>query len=191
MFLCWPHSSPGNVSVPCPSYLPWINEGNILIIIVPKHRKKQTNETAKLQNLKHSVRNSGHCSHLIDNQSVVYLGRETVSVSQSPKIFQLPSSCDQKQWRQKFPFKLQKKQNVLLRRFMNYPHLFFYHTSCTRGRSGAGDYPSFLGPLHPVQVASSLQADTEINIHPHSNLPLPVGLMWMCLSCVRQPKRLK
>uniref|UniRef100_A0A668AQW3 Glucagon like peptide 2 receptor n=1 Tax=Myripristis murdjan TaxID=586833 RepID=A0A668AQW3_9TELE len=25
MFLCWPHSSPGNVSVPCPSYLPWIN----------------------------------------------------------------------------------------------------------------------------------------------------------------------
>ncbi|XP_068423047.1 glucagon-like peptide 2 receptor [Clinocottus analis] len=26
MFLCWPHSSPGNVSVPCPSYLPWISE---------------------------------------------------------------------------------------------------------------------------------------------------------------------
>ncbi|XP_056153506.1 glucagon-like peptide 2 receptor [Lampris incognitus] len=25
-FVCWPHSSPGNVSVPCPSYLPWINE---------------------------------------------------------------------------------------------------------------------------------------------------------------------
>ncbi|XP_029934276.1 glucagon-like peptide 2 receptor [Myripristis murdjan] len=25
MFLCWPHSSPGNVSVPCPSYLPWIS----------------------------------------------------------------------------------------------------------------------------------------------------------------------
>ncbi|XP_042339089.1 glucagon-like peptide 2 receptor, partial [Plectropomus leopardus] len=25
-FLCWPHSSPGNVSVPCPSYLPWISE---------------------------------------------------------------------------------------------------------------------------------------------------------------------
>ncbi|KAM8904675.1 glucagon-like peptide 2 receptor isoform 4-T4 [Spinachia spinachia] len=24
-FVCWPHSSPGNVSVPCPSYLPWIN----------------------------------------------------------------------------------------------------------------------------------------------------------------------
>ncbi|KAK5881743.1 hypothetical protein CesoFtcFv8_022505 [Champsocephalus esox] len=26
-FVCWPHSSPGNVSVPCPSYLPWISEG--------------------------------------------------------------------------------------------------------------------------------------------------------------------
>ncbi|XP_040885109.1 glucagon-like peptide 2 receptor [Toxotes jaculatrix] len=25
-FVCWPHSSPGNVSVPCPSYLPWITE---------------------------------------------------------------------------------------------------------------------------------------------------------------------
>ncbi|XP_031735305.1 glucagon-like peptide 2 receptor isoform X2 [Anarrhichthys ocellatus] len=24
-FVCWPHSPPGNVSVPCPSYLPWIN----------------------------------------------------------------------------------------------------------------------------------------------------------------------
>ncbi|KAG5262660.1 hypothetical protein AALO_G00277440 [Alosa alosa] len=23
-FVCWPHSAPGNVSVPCPSYLPWI-----------------------------------------------------------------------------------------------------------------------------------------------------------------------
>ncbi|XP_037546645.1 glucagon-like peptide 2 receptor [Nematolebias whitei] len=27
MFVCWPHSSPGNVSVPCPSFLPWITEG--------------------------------------------------------------------------------------------------------------------------------------------------------------------
>ncbi|XP_049916243.1 glucagon-like peptide 2 receptor isoform X2 [Epinephelus moara] len=26
MFVCWPHSSPGNVSVPCPSYLPWISK---------------------------------------------------------------------------------------------------------------------------------------------------------------------
>ncbi|XP_036050713.1 glucagon-like peptide 2 receptor [Onychomys torridus] len=24
--VCWPHSSPGNVSVPCPSYLPWWSE---------------------------------------------------------------------------------------------------------------------------------------------------------------------
>ncbi|XP_077595078.1 glucagon-like peptide 2 receptor [Stigmatopora nigra] len=24
-FLCWPHSPPGNVSVPCPPYLPWIS----------------------------------------------------------------------------------------------------------------------------------------------------------------------
>ncbi|KAI5103021.1 glucagon-like peptide 2 receptor, partial [Silurus meridionalis] len=27
LFACWPHSSPGNVTVPCPSYLPWIREG--------------------------------------------------------------------------------------------------------------------------------------------------------------------
>ncbi|XP_038161329.1 glucagon-like peptide 2 receptor [Cyprinodon tularosa] len=26
-FVCWPHSSPGNVSVPCPPFLPWITEG--------------------------------------------------------------------------------------------------------------------------------------------------------------------
>uniref|UniRef100_A0A3P9PY58 Glucagon like peptide 2 receptor n=1 Tax=Poecilia reticulata TaxID=8081 RepID=A0A3P9PY58_POERE len=26
MFVCWPHSSPGNVSVPCPPFLPWITE---------------------------------------------------------------------------------------------------------------------------------------------------------------------
>lgn len=25
-FVCWPHSSPGNVSVPCPSFLPWWSE---------------------------------------------------------------------------------------------------------------------------------------------------------------------
>ncbi|XP_069883069.1 glucagon-like peptide 2 receptor isoform X1 [Dipodomys merriami] len=25
-YVCWPHSSPGNVSVPCPSYLPWWNK---------------------------------------------------------------------------------------------------------------------------------------------------------------------
>ncbi|PWA21772.1 hypothetical protein CCH79_00003395 [Gambusia affinis] len=25
-FVCWPHSSPGNVSVPCPPFLPWITE---------------------------------------------------------------------------------------------------------------------------------------------------------------------
>uniref|UniRef100_A0A8C9Y6D4 Glucagon-like peptide 2 receptor n=1 Tax=Sander lucioperca TaxID=283035 RepID=A0A8C9Y6D4_SANLU len=29
MFVCWPHSSPGNVTVPCPSYLPWISKGNV------------------------------------------------------------------------------------------------------------------------------------------------------------------
>uniref|UniRef100_A0A3Q2XBA2 Glucagon like peptide 2 receptor n=1 Tax=Hippocampus comes TaxID=109280 RepID=A0A3Q2XBA2_HIPCM len=27
-FVCWPHSAPGNVSVPCPPYLPWISMGN-------------------------------------------------------------------------------------------------------------------------------------------------------------------
>uniref|UniRef100_A0A3P8TGZ2 Glucagon like peptide 2 receptor n=1 Tax=Amphiprion percula TaxID=161767 RepID=A0A3P8TGZ2_AMPPE len=27
-FACWPHSSPGNVSVPCPPYLPWVSEDN-------------------------------------------------------------------------------------------------------------------------------------------------------------------
>ncbi|KAM9557931.1 glucagon-like peptide 2 receptor [Salvelinus alpinus] len=26
LFVCWPHSAPGNVSVPCPSYLPWVTE---------------------------------------------------------------------------------------------------------------------------------------------------------------------
>ncbi|KAE8284650.1 Glucagon-like peptide 2 receptor [Larimichthys crocea] len=25
-YVCWPHSAPGNVSVPCPSYLPWISK---------------------------------------------------------------------------------------------------------------------------------------------------------------------
>uniref|UniRef100_A0A8C6U6L8 Glucagon-like peptide 2 receptor n=1 Tax=Neogobius melanostomus TaxID=47308 RepID=A0A8C6U6L8_9GOBI len=25
-FVCWPHSAPGNVSIPCPSYLPWIQQ---------------------------------------------------------------------------------------------------------------------------------------------------------------------
>ncbi|XP_067285740.1 glucagon-like peptide 2 receptor [Pseudorasbora parva] len=27
VFACWPHSSPGIVSIPCPPYLPWIREG--------------------------------------------------------------------------------------------------------------------------------------------------------------------
>ncbi|XP_017548612.1 glucagon-like peptide 2 receptor isoform X2 [Pygocentrus nattereri] len=27
-FICWPHSSPGIVGVPCPPYLPWIKEGS-------------------------------------------------------------------------------------------------------------------------------------------------------------------
>ncbi|XP_076008458.1 glucagon-like peptide 2 receptor [Genypterus blacodes] len=27
-FLCWPHSPPGNVSVSCPPYLPWITQGD-------------------------------------------------------------------------------------------------------------------------------------------------------------------
>lgn len=31
MFVCWPHSSPGNVSVPCPSFLPWISDGNVVL----------------------------------------------------------------------------------------------------------------------------------------------------------------
>uniref|UniRef100_A0A8C8SPG6 Glucagon-like peptide 2 receptor n=1 Tax=Pelusios castaneus TaxID=367368 RepID=A0A8C8SPG6_9SAUR len=28
-FVCWPHSPPGNVSVPCPSYLPWLKNGSV------------------------------------------------------------------------------------------------------------------------------------------------------------------
>ncbi|XP_064531627.1 glucagon-like peptide 2 receptor isoform X3 [Pseudopipra pipra] len=28
-FVCWPYSPPGNVSVPCPSYLPWLENGSI------------------------------------------------------------------------------------------------------------------------------------------------------------------
>lgn len=35
IFVCWPHSSPGNVSVPCPSYLPWISEGHIFLELFP------------------------------------------------------------------------------------------------------------------------------------------------------------
>ncbi|NXN06592.1 GLP2R protein, partial [Indicator maculatus] len=27
-FVCWPYSRPGNVSVPCPSYLPWLENGS-------------------------------------------------------------------------------------------------------------------------------------------------------------------
>ncbi|XP_042305458.1 glucagon-like peptide 2 receptor [Sceloporus undulatus] len=27
-FACWPHSPPGKVSVPCPSYLPWLDNGS-------------------------------------------------------------------------------------------------------------------------------------------------------------------
>ncbi|XP_009679957.1 glucagon-like peptide 2 receptor isoform X2 [Struthio camelus] len=27
-FVCWPYSPPGNVSVPCPSYLPWLENGS-------------------------------------------------------------------------------------------------------------------------------------------------------------------
>ncbi|XP_077183725.1 glucagon-like peptide 2 receptor isoform X2 [Paroedura picta] len=27
-FVCWPYSSPGNISVPCPSYLPWVKNGS-------------------------------------------------------------------------------------------------------------------------------------------------------------------
>ena len=34
VFVCWPHSLPGNVSVPCPSYLPWINDGNLTCFAV-------------------------------------------------------------------------------------------------------------------------------------------------------------
>ncbi len=36
VFACWPHSSPGIVSVPCPPYLPWINEGHFCLYIVKK-----------------------------------------------------------------------------------------------------------------------------------------------------------
>ncbi|NXS64746.1 GLP2R protein, partial [Pandion haliaetus] len=28
-FVCWPYSLPGNVSVPCPSYLPWLENGSV------------------------------------------------------------------------------------------------------------------------------------------------------------------
>ncbi|NXS08865.1 GLP2R protein, partial [Neodrepanis coruscans] len=28
-FVCWPYSPPGNVSVPCPSYLPWLENGSV------------------------------------------------------------------------------------------------------------------------------------------------------------------
>ncbi|XP_053564521.1 glucagon-like peptide 2 receptor [Bombina bombina] len=28
-YACWPHSPPGNISVPCPWYLPWVQSGNM------------------------------------------------------------------------------------------------------------------------------------------------------------------
>lgn len=40
MFVCWPHSSPGNVSVPCPSFLPWISDGNV-VLSETNHRSAQ------------------------------------------------------------------------------------------------------------------------------------------------------
>ncbi|XP_042253471.1 glucagon-like peptide 2 receptor isoform X1 [Thunnus thynnus] len=40
-YVCWPHSSPGNVSVPCPSYLPWISENDTRMV----HRECLENGT--------------------------------------------------------------------------------------------------------------------------------------------------
>lgn len=31
-FVCWPYSPPGKVSVPCPSYLPWLENGNVQVV---------------------------------------------------------------------------------------------------------------------------------------------------------------
>lgn len=49
MFVCWPHSSPGNVSVPCPAYLPWIGEGNVLY----DHLKVNWCISIYIQNVRH------------------------------------------------------------------------------------------------------------------------------------------
>lgn len=32
-FACWPHSFPGIISVSCPSYLPWIREGELFVLL--------------------------------------------------------------------------------------------------------------------------------------------------------------
>uniref|UniRef100_A0A8C3IJN5 G-protein coupled receptors family 2 profile 1 domain-containing protein n=1 Tax=Chrysemys picta bellii TaxID=8478 RepID=A0A8C3IJN5_CHRPI len=32
--VCWPYSLPGNVSVPCPSYLPWLENGNVISLFL-------------------------------------------------------------------------------------------------------------------------------------------------------------
>ncbi|XP_069564932.1 glucagon-like peptide 2 receptor [Brachyistius frenatus] len=44
MFVCWPHSSPGNVSVSCPAYIPWISEDSTRRV----HRQCLENGTWRL-----------------------------------------------------------------------------------------------------------------------------------------------
>ncbi|XP_071763929.1 glucagon-like peptide 2 receptor [Centroberyx gerrardi] len=58
MFVCWPHSSPGNVSVPCPSYLPWISEDATRSV----HRECLANGTWRLrENSSEAWREQSEC----------------------------------------------------------------------------------------------------------------------------------
>ncbi|XP_051523204.1 glucagon-like peptide 2 receptor isoform X2 [Myxocyprinus asiaticus] len=60
VFACWPHSSPGIVSVPCPSYLPWIREGNSGHV----YKECTMNGTWKTEeNSSTEWRNQSECEH--------------------------------------------------------------------------------------------------------------------------------
>ncbi|XP_051530389.1 glucagon-like peptide 2 receptor [Myxocyprinus asiaticus] len=60
VFACWPHSSPGIVSVPCPPYLPWIREGASGNV----YKECTMNGTWKTEeNSNNEWRNQSECEH--------------------------------------------------------------------------------------------------------------------------------
>ncbi|KAK9964999.1 hypothetical protein ABG768_004114 [Culter alburnus] len=60
VFACWPHSSPGIVSVPCPPYLPWIREDSTRYV----YKECTVNGTWKTEENSSSVwRNQSECEN--------------------------------------------------------------------------------------------------------------------------------
>ncbi|XP_050981063.1 glucagon-like peptide 2 receptor isoform X2 [Labeo rohita] len=60
VFACWPHSSPGIVSVPCPPYLPWIKEGATGNV----YKECTVNGTWKTEENSSTIwRNQSECEH--------------------------------------------------------------------------------------------------------------------------------